>query len=43
MLLYWRKGIQKEVERQNENKAQLIKTLERIITLKNKLINLLKY
>ena len=43
MLLGWRKGVRKEVERQNENKAQLIKTLEKIITLKNKLINLLKY
>lgn len=43
MLLGWKKGVRKEVERHNENKDQLIKTLERIITLKNKLINLLKY
>jgi hypothetical protein len=43
MLLSWRKSIQKEVDRQTKDKAELIKTMERIITLKNKLINLLKY
>ncbi|SKC47456.1 hypothetical protein SAMN05660236_0851 [Ohtaekwangia koreensis] len=43
MLLGWRKSIRKEVQRHNENKLRLIKTLERIITLKNKLINLLRY
>jgi hypothetical protein len=43
MLLSWKKIAHKEVERRDRDKTELINTLERIVILKNKLINLLKY
>jgi hypothetical protein len=43
MVWSWKLHVRKELERQNRDKTQLIYTLERIVALKNKLINLLKY
>ncbi|HEY9008077.1 MAG TPA: hypothetical protein VIM75_18175 [Ohtaekwangia sp.] len=43
LLWVWKKAVRKEIAQHNERNAELIKKMERIIALKNKLISLLKY